>query len=173
MEPTIRREQSGDMPEIHKIITLAFGRENEAKLVDLLRNSKAFIPQLSLIATTDGKPVGHILFSKISIVGKDHSETGSLALAPMAVLPQYQRKGIGSQLIQTGLEKAKELKYKSVIVLGHDTYYPRFGFTPANNWDIKPPFDVPPNAFMAIELVSGGLKGISGTVQYPKEFESV
>ena len=91
----------------------------------------------------------------------------------MAVLPEYQNQGIGGQLIKYGLERAKELKFKSVIVLGHEHYYPKFGFVPAEKWNIKPPFEVQKNVFMAIALEEKGLNGVSGTVRYPKEFEEV
>jgi predicted N-acetyltransferase YhbS len=91
----------------------------------------------------------------------------------MAVVPEFQRQGIGGELIKHGLDKAKELKYKSVIVLGHEPYYPKFGFAPASKWNIKSPYDVPENVFMAIELVKDGLKDVSGTVRYPKEFDMV
>lgn len=91
----------------------------------------------------------------------------------MAVRPELQKIGIGRQLIRHGLKTAKELEFKSVIVLGHEHYYPKFGFEPAEKWDIKAPFDVPSNAFMAIELAKDGLKNISGTVIYPKEFDFV
>jgi predicted N-acetyltransferase YhbS len=109
------------------------------------------------------------MFTKL-IITNGEKEYESLALAPLSVLPSYQNKGIGSALINEGLKIAKELEFKSVIVLGHAKYYPRFGFKPASTWGIKPPFDVPDNAFMALELKSGSLNGIKGTVMYPKEF---
>lgn len=173
MEAKIRQETTEDRSAVYEINSIAFGQENEAKLVDLLRKSDAFIPALSLVAILDHKIVGHILFTKIKIIDNDHKEFDSLALAPMAVRPEYQQKGIGGQLIKTGLDKARELKYKSVIVLGHEHYYPKFGFVPADKWRIKAPFDVPKNVFMGLELLTDGLKGVSGTVKYPKEFEMV
>ena len=91
----------------------------------------------------------------------------------MAVRPEVQHQGIGGQLIKRGLEIAKALQYKSVIVLGHEDYYPTFGFVPADNWAIKSPYDVPSSIFMALELVTDGLKDSRGLVKYPKEFESV
>lgn len=152
---------------------LAFGRDNEANLVELLRQSKVFAPNLSLVATFDNEIVGHNLFTKIRTINDDKVETESLALAPMAVKPTFQYRGIGGQLIKHGLEKARELQYKSVTVLGHEHYYPKFGFAPANKWNIKSPYDVPANGFMAVELVADGLKNASGLVKYPKEFETV
>jgi len=173
MEVKIRQENKGDFNAVFEVNKLAFGQNNEANLVNLLRNSNAFIPELSLVATLNNEVVGHILFTKIKIVNNDKNETESLALAPMAVLPKFQNKGIGGQLIKYGLERAKELQYKSVIVLGHEHYYPKFGFVPADKWNIKSPYNVPKNIFMALELVTDGLKNINGLVKYPNEFEAV
>jgi putative acetyltransferase len=173
MQVVIREETQADFPAIHQLNTAAFGQEQEANLVDLLRNSAAFVPGLSLVAAAGDKIVGHILFTKIRIKDQQGKQHESLALAPMAVVPELQKHGIGGQLVQSGLAKARTLGYASVIVLGHEHYYPRFGFVPANRWNILPPFEVPENVFMAIELVPGGLTGISGTVEYPKEFEEI
>lgn len=173
MDIKIRQENKSDFKEIFELHTIAFGRENEAKLVELLRKTEAFIVALSLVAELDNKIVGHILLTKIKIIDDKQHEFESLALAPIAVSPLYQKKGIGKRLIKTGLEKAKELKFKSVIVLGHEHYYPKFGFIPANQWDIKAPFDVSTNVFMGLELIQNGLKNVSGIVKYPKEFEVV
>lgn len=143
MNLLIRQEDREDFGSVYEVNKLAFGRENEAKLVDLLRSSDAFIPELSVVAVSDNKIIGHILFTKIKIVSNNNEETGSLALAPMAVTPEFQHKGIGGQLIQFGLAKAKALQHKSVIVLGHKHYYPKFGFTPTDKWNIKSPYNVP------------------------------
>ncbi|MBX2922219.1 MAG: N-acetyltransferase [Chitinophagaceae bacterium] len=173
MNVKIRQETQDDFNVVFEVNKLTFGQENEAKLVELLRQSNAFVAELSLVATVDNKIIGHILFSKIIIVDDNHNEFESLALAPMAVIPEFQQKGIGGQLIRSGLDKAKELQYQSVIVLGHEHYYPKFGFVPADKWNIKAPFDVPANVFMGIELTTDGLKDVSGTVKYPKAFEAV
>lgn len=173
MKVNIRQENKDDFNAVFEVNKFAFGQDNEANLVELLRQSNAFDPELSLVATLDNKIVGHILFTKIKIVNDDKIEIESLALAPMAVKPEFQHKGIGGQLIKHGLDKARELQYKSVIVLGHENYYPKFGFVPADKWKIKPPYDVPTNVFMALELVTDGLKNTNGIVKYPKEFETV
>ena len=173
MQVVIREEAPADFSAIHDLNKAAFDEELEANLVDLLRPSEAFVPGLSLVATVDDKIVGHILFTKLKIKGPKGNVFESLALAPMAVSPELQNQGIGGQLVQYGLDKAKALGYTSAIVLGHEHYYPRFGFVPANRWNILPPFEVPENVFLAIELVEGGLKGVSGTVEYPKEFDAV
>ncbi len=169
----IRQEEPSDFRRVNALNRNVFGRDNEAKLVDALRASDAFLPELSLVALLHGKVVGHILFTKIIIRSDNGNTYQSLSLAPMAVDKSFQKQGIGSQMVNAGLRRAKELYFKSVIVLGHEKYYPRFGFKPASNWNIRAPFDVPENAFMALELVSSGLEGINGTGEYAKEFESV
>ena len=171
---TIRQETEADFVDVFEINRLAFGQENEAKLVNALRNNKTvFVPELSIVATEENKIVGHILFSKINIKDDIGHIKESLALAPMAVTPNLQKKGIGGLLIHRGLEVAKALGYESVIVLGHEHYYPKFGFEPAKKWNIKAPFEVPVNVFLAIELRPNGLKNTMGTVEYPKEFETI
>lgn len=169
----IRPEKEADVAAISSVHTIAFGQENEARLVALLRQRADFIPDLSLVAVVDGNVVGHVLFSAIEIVGEEGVVHESLALAPIAVLPQQQQRGIGGELIRHGLAEARKLGYTSVIVLGHEHYYPRFGFVPAATWNIAAPFDVPSPVFMALELEAGSLTGAAGVVRYPKEFEAV
>ncbi len=170
----LRKETYADFADIFEVNKMAFGQEDEAKLVSALRNNAAvFVPELSIVATENNKIVGHILFTKIIIKGEQGNNYESLGLAPMSVRPELQRKGIGGLLIKKGLEIATGLGFKSVIVLGHEHYYPKFGFEPAGKWSIKAPFDVPSNVFMAIELIKDGLENISGTVIYPREFETV
>ena len=173
MQITIRPERDDDVNTIRELYLSAFAEDTEANLVDLLRNSDSFIPQLSLVAEADGKIAGHILFSKISIEGNGVNATASLALAPMAVSPKFQKKGIGSKMVHYGLQQANELGYKSVIVVGHEHYYPRFGFAPAGGWHITCPFDVPANVFMALELEKGSLAKAAGVVKYDKVFFEV
>lgn len=169
----LRSEQEGDAGAIYRINAEAFNRPQEAILVGKLRESSSFIKELSVVALHDLQPVGHLLFTPIHIVDPGGVKYVSLALAPMAVLPAYQRQGIGSRLITFALEKARALGFGSVIVLGHKNFYTKFGFSPAYNWGIKAPFKVPADAFMAMELKEGGLSKISGTVEYPKEFAEV
>lgn len=173
-ELILREEEASDYKKVFEINFAAFKQENESKLINALRNNfDVFIPELSIVAELNKEIVGHILFTKIQIKNAEGIVFESLALAPMAVLPDFQNLGIGTRLVAHGLEKAKQLNFKSVIVLGHENYYPKFGFKPAHLWNIKAPFEVPLNYFMAIELQQDSLKNISGTVIYPKEFEIV
>lgn len=168
----IRQEQACDFPMVYDVNLTAFERNDEARLTDRLRLSEAFIPELSLVAVVDNTIVGHILFTKITIENGD-LKSESLALAPMAVIPDMQSKGVGSHLINTGLSLAKSMGYTSVIVLGHPDFYSRFGFVPTVKWQIKAPFNVPENVFMGLELVDNALSEIKGTVKYAREFEEI
>jgi predicted N-acetyltransferase YhbS len=153
--------------------TLPLSEGKEGMLVNELRKSNNFIPELSLVAELDGKVVGHILFTPI-IIDNGEQQFQSLVLAPVSVLPEFHNKGIGSQLILAGHQKAKELGYQSVILVGHPEYYPRFGYRPCVTWNIKSPIDLPSDdVFMALELTEGALNGVSGTVVFPPEFEGV
>lgn len=167
----ITHETVGDYEAIKKINDLAFGQEDEGRLVEKLRKKNDFIPELSSIAKINKKPVGHILFYPVYIRSKKTNHI-SLSLGPMAVLPDFQKKGIGKKLVQNGLARAKRLGFRSVIVVGHPNYYPKFGFQLASTWGIEAPFEVPDNAFMAIELEKDALKNINGTVIYPPEFNA-
>lgn len=170
----IRVEQELDYKIVEDVIENAFLNaeftdNQEHNLVNRLRKSSEFIPELSLVAEIDNKIVGHILFTKINIESNKESFE-SLALAPLSVLLDYQNKGIGKALMNYGLEVAKNLGYESVVVLGHENYYPKFGFKKASEFDIKPPFEVPDEAFMVLELKENGLKNVSGIVEYSNAF---
>lgn len=134
-----------------------------------LRNSTAFVPELSLVAVVDDRIVGHILFTKDKIRG--HKEDyDSLVLAPISVLPNMQRKGIGEKLMLEGHKIALGLGFNSVNLVGYPRYYPRFGYVPASRFGITAPFDVPDEVFMAYELTANALVEVEGVVEYPKEF---
>ena len=140
--------------------------------MERLRKSSAFIPQLSFVAESNSKIIAYLLLTRI-VIQNDKIQHPSLSLAPIAVLPDFQKRGIGSKLIIGGLEVAKNLGFKSVIVLGDPLYYSRFGFIPSTKYDIRCPFDVPAENFMVCELCNDGLAGISGVVVYPQEFSEM
>jgi predicted N-acetyltransferase YhbS len=169
MDILIREERKNDYDEIKKINDLAFGQENEGKMIEALRKTLDYNSKLLLVAERKEKIVGYILFYPIKIKNEIEEFT-VLSLAPMAVYPEYQNKGIGSKLVKRGIEVAKKYDFNAVIVVGHPRYYPRFGFRPASNWGIKLPFNVPDNVFLALELKENSLKNCNGTVVYPKEY---
>lgn len=174
MELKLRQENKNDFKSVFQLIEKAFQNEEysdhkEQFLVERLRNSEVLIPELSIVAEIDNEIVGHILFTKLKIKNNLNSFE-SLALAPVSVLPEFQGKGIGSKLILHGHEIAKSLGYKSVILLGHQDYYPRFGYELCEKYNIKMPFNVPAENCMVIALAEDGLKDVSGEVVYPKAF---
>ncbi len=169
MNIIIRQELKEDHTRIKEINDQAFEQEDEGKLVDKLRKKDQFIPELSLVAEVDKTVVGHILFYPGKINSANQKYT-TLSLGPMSVLPEYQKKGIGGRLINEGLKLAKDLGFRSVIVVGHPEYYPKFGFTKASKWSIKVPFKVPNEVFMALEIVEGELQDKPGIIEYPAEF---
>ncbi len=166
----IRPELPEDKDAIYTVNAQAFGREEEAKLVDAIRDSPEFIPALSLVAERDGQILGHVLFSGMAI-DTGAATVPALSLAPVAVLPEYQRQGIGSRLIREGLDRSRALGHGLVILFGHPEYYPRFGFAPASRFKLKCEYDVPDEAFMALELKRGVLANASGVVRFLPEFK--
>ncbi len=172
MKIHIRPERTNEQGKVYEINRRAFNRAGEADLVDALRKTKRFNPGLLLVAEHYEELLGCILLYPVDIV-EGSNITPALALAPVAVLPQHQRKGIGGKLVKVSLGKAKKLGFKSVIVLGNAAYYTRFGFKPASLWGIKPSFEVPEKNFMAIELEPEALRSAAGVVYYPKEYASV
>ncbi len=168
----IRPETPSDWGAISEVNWLAFGRENEARLVEALRQSGDFDSRLSLIAVKGDRAIAHLLFSGI-IIQTPGGEVDALALAPVAVRPEFQNQGIGSQLVRQGLQDCRSLGHKIVIVVGHPDYYARFGFSPARVLGLEVPFPVPDKAFMVLELMPGALEGVKGTVKYPPAFAEV
>ena len=173
-ELVIRQETVADYDRVSEIIEEAFRNEEysdqkEHILVDSLRKSEAFIPELSLIAEYQGTIIGHILLTRIKI-RRDDKSFESLALAPVSVAPNYQNMGVGGKLIKQAHKIVKALHYKSIVVLGHEAYYPKFGYELAGKYGIKIPFEAPDENCMVIELVEDGLQGVSGIVEYAGEF---
>ena len=170
----IREEIDQDYNSVNKVIEQAFREVEESDqmehfLVNRLRHSDAFIPKLSLVAEIKGGIVGHILLTKIDIES-DTNSTPSLLLAPIAVTPKYQNQGIGSQLITEAHKKAIKLGYTSIVLLGHASYYPRFGYKRAIDYGIEFPFEVPYENAMAIELIPYALQQTNGVIKFSKAF---
>ena len=170
METIIRPETDEDIPAIYQVNKLAFKRENEAQLVNRLREEDAII--LSLVAELDGQIIGHILFSPVTITDGEF-QWQAIGLGPMAVLPEFQNQRIGSALIRSGLDELKKLGHDIVIVLGHPEYYPRFGFKPSKPFGIQWEINVPDKVFMVAELSEGALNGRKGIVRYHSAFKDV
>jgi putative acetyltransferase len=162
----IRDELPADVPGIREVNNRAFGQELEANVVDALRSNGA--ASLSLVALVEGGVVGHIMYSPISV-----GDVTGAALGPMAVLPEYQRQGIGSKLIEAGNQKLKDRDCPFVIVIGHANYYPRFGFRPARAYGIQCEWDVPDEVFMVLIFDHSKVAGLSGLAQYRPEFSTL
>ena len=165
----IREEQIDDIPSVHRINTLAFETESEADLVDVLRESAQ--PVISLVAVDRDALVGHIMFTPVELSG--NPSLNIMGLAPMAVMPDRQRCGIGSALASEGLDRCSRIGADAVVVLGHPAYYPRFGFAPASTMNIDCEYDVPDEVFMVVELTAGHLPGTGGTIRYHAAFADV
>jgi putative acetyltransferase len=155
---------------IAQIHTLAFGRSQEAQLVARIRASNRYLPQLSLVADLGEAIVGHILLSWVDLVGE--TTLPVLALAPLAVKPEFQRQGMGSALVRSGLTAAAATTSPLVVVLGNPQFYTQFGFEPSINEGIHSPFAVPADAFM-VKLLQPNAKQFAGTIVYPSAFQGV
>ena len=166
----VRAETAEDYPAVRQVNELAFGRSDEAVLVDKVR--AVADPQISLVAVKDGQVVGHIFFSPVSIEISD-SASLVLGLGPLAILPEYQKQGLGSQLVREGLKECQRIGCNVVVVLGHPEYYPRFGFVPAKQKELSCEYPVPDEVFMVAELKPEALDGWRGLVKYRPEFSDV
>jgi len=172
----IRTETPADYDQTKEVVREAFREaehtdHDEHELIGRLRDSKSFIPELSLVAVDrwNDAIIGHILLTKIKIQ-QGEGAYEALALAPLSVLPDYQHQGVGSALMESALSAAKRLGYQAVIVLGHADYYPKFGFRKAAEWGITAPFPVLDESFLALELQPNGLDGSNGVVVYDPAF---
>ncbi len=168
MKVSVRLEHPGDSVAVREINERAFGGPQEAELVEALRGCA---DRISLVATLDGRVIGHILFTPVTIE-PCAVELRAAGLAPMAVQPEYQRLGVGGQLVRTGLDECRQRGYTAVVVVGHPDYYPRFGFVPGYTRGLGCEYPVPPEAFLVIELQPGALTGRTGLVRYRPEFSA-
>jgi putative acetyltransferase len=165
----IRPERGDDHAAVHALNVSAFESPIEAALVDRLRHQAD--PVVSLVAEVDGVVVGHIMFTPVTL--PNHQHLRMMGLAPMAVAPTEQGRGIGSALVRSGLACCTRMGFGAVVVLGHPGYYPRFGFKPGAGFGLSCEYDAPPEAFMAVELQPNYLAEASGTVFYHGAFKDV
>ncbi|TDC72966.1 N-acetyltransferase [Actinomadura sp. 7K507] len=166
---TTRPETAADAGAVRRVVEAAFPTAEEAVLVDALRRDAAWVPGLSAVAETpDGRVAGYALLTRCRVGG-----SGALALAPVAVLPEYQRRGAGGAATRAVLDaaaaRAGERAGERLVVLGHPEYYPRFGFVRASALGVSAPFEVPDEALMALVLDGPGPVP-SGTIAYPPPF---
>ncbi|MDE2838729.1 MAG: N-acetyltransferase [Chloroflexota bacterium] len=163
----IREEREGDAPGIRNVEQRAFGEEDEAKIVDMLRASDSVV--LSLVAVDGGEVVGHVLFSPVTVESSPEDARWA-ALGPIGVLPDRQGGGIGSRLVREGLDLCRSRGWDGVVLLGDPGYYGRFGFVPAGDHGLTDPYGGGP-AFQAIELRQGALERVAGAVRFAPEFD--
>jgi len=161
MTVEIRPEANEDRKNVWNVNRAAFEAEDEANLVNALRDG-GFV-EVSLVAEVGDEIVGHILFTKLAVNTK-FGAVDAVSLAPMAVLPSHQRQGIGSQLVEAGLEACRVKRHNIIAVLGHPEFYPRFGFSAELALPLESPFGGG-EAWMAMELVPGALEGVVGKVE--------
>ncbi|MCA9955815.1 MAG: N-acetyltransferase [Anaerolineales bacterium] len=170
MELLIRSETAVDAANVFAVEAAAFGRPAEAELVEKLQ--QAGVDTISLVALLDDALVGHVLFSPVT-VKSDKGEFTAVALGPVAVSPDHQKEGIGSALCRQGIEACRDAGYELAFVLGHPSYYPRFGFTSSAPYGLRCQFDVPAEVFMVLELIPDAMQNKQGTVFYHPLFADV
>lgn len=168
MNINVRKEKESDISQVYDLNKtafkqVAFSQGVEADLVNKLRDAACDI--ISLVAVLENQVVGHIIFSPVEI----NNEVSGMSLSTMAVLPKFQKKGIGSMLIKAGIEEVKKLKNSLIIVLGHPEYYPKFGFVAASKYGLKSKYDVPDEVFMALSFKD--IKWDNAVVKYRQEFD--
>ena len=167
LHPVIRAERASDAEAINNVLTAAFEGDDEAHLVGVLRNQDAVL--VSMVAELGGIVVGHVVFTRAHIAWGD-AEQAVAALGPMAVSPAYQRQGIGGQIISSGLAACRSRGETVVVVLGHPTYYCKFGFAPGGRYGLRSEFGGPPEAFMVLPFTGDALTGSAGLVKYHAAF---
>lgn len=166
----VREERPEDRAAVREVNLRAFKQEGEPRLVEQLHDHGRVT--LALVAVDDGRVVGHVLFSPVTIEDGEVVHHG-IGLAPLAVLPEYQNRGIGSLLTRAGLKILRERGEPLVVVLGHANYYPRFGFEPTHRHGIRWELEAPPEAFMVVFLDEEAKRHIRGVVKFCPEFVGV
>ena len=170
-EIQVRQEHPDDLQAIGVVHLSAFEGDNEAGLVDELRTSSSYIPELSLVAEFNGRIVGHVLLTKVKVLrGKDNENAEVLAMAAMAVVPSQSHRGIGTVLTEMAVKKAKTLGHKGIIVVGHPDFYQRFGFSKISKWSLDTSLSISSDLVTGIELEEGIFEG-GGNVIYPSLFD--
>ena len=174
MRITVRPENALDAPAITEVIIRAFqsvsySDHTEHVMVDRLRASKAYVPQLSIVAEITNRIVGHIMLTRV-VIRDGETSFASLALAPLSVLPEFQDRSVGTTLVNEAHERARCLGFPSVIVLGISDYYSRFGYVALSSYDIRVPFEVRKENCMIMPLTVHGLSGVRGMIEYPSEW---
>ncbi len=167
MDVLIRLEAESDWREVESLTREAFWNLfkpgcDEHYLVHKLRQVPAFVRELTFVACCDGRIIGNIMYSRARVVNEAGGSQEVLCMGPLAVLPEYQKHGVGAQLMRHSIERARELGYKGVVIYGHPAYYPRFGYRDAGDYGIHMPDGGNMDAFMALELYTGALNGING-----------
>ncbi len=163
----IRRATQLDRDAIRAISTAAFGQRCEALLVDALRDQAS--PTVERVASLGAQVLGHILFSPVALA--EDPASNLMGLAPMSVLPTWQKNGVGSALVRAGIAACTAREVAGIVVLGHPHFYTRFGFRPASQFGLTSIYDVPDDVFMAIEITTGSLQSRTGTVRYHSAFD--
>lgn len=168
-ELMVRGEKEADHDAVFEISRRAYGREDEGALVNAIRKTKSYEKGFSLVAIKEDAVLGHVLFSKGFITHRGR-RFKCLVLGPVAVNPEHQRRGIGTALINEGLERAREVGFGAVVVVGDPVYFGRFGFVPAITKKLRTSLKVPDENFMVKEISRNALRGIIGTVMFPREY---
>jgi len=169
-EIMIKTERPEDAPTITDVVIRAYANvtysdHREHLMIERLRGTDAYSPALSLLAEIDGEAAGHILLTRAGIVGT-HSIAATLALAPLSVVPERRSCGVGKRLVRAALQRAADLGFGSILLVGIPSYYPQFGFEPLSRYPITLPFDAPDDNCMILPLVPNALNGVAGRVQY-------
>ncbi|MBU0607739.1 MAG: N-acetyltransferase [Armatimonadetes bacterium] len=168
---TIRTESEDDFPLVRELVKAAFetahvSSGDEQNYVDRVRESDAYLPELSLVAEDEGELIGHIMLSRMSIVRDDGSDLATLTIAPVSVTPARQNQGVGTSLMQEAMRLAREAGHKSVLLVGDPAYYHRFGFRTTADFGLRSTQGIPDENVMACELVPQALQGVSGTITF-------